>query len=54
MKIKEDLMDILNDHRSNVIEIMDEANDPSLTLEVEGKFDSMITEVNQLLGSNYE
>ena len=52
MKFKEDLMEILSDHRANVIEIMDEANDPSLTLEVESKFDSMEAEVEALLGSS--
>ncbi len=54
MKIKEDLMEILNDHRSNLIEMIEEENDPNLTQEIEAMHDRMITEVNELLGSSYE
>ncbi len=58
MKIKEDLIDILNDHRSNLIEIVDEAHASSSTFgldkEVEAEHDRMITEVTELLGSSYE
>ena len=54
MKIKEDLMEILNDHRSNVIEMIEEEKDPNLTQEIEAMYDRMINEVNELLGSSYE
>ena len=58
MKIKEDLMEILNDHRSNLIEIVDEAHASASTFgldkEVETEHDRMITEINELLGSSYE
>ena len=54
MKIKEDLMEVLNDHNSNVIEMVKEENDPNLTQEIEAMHDHMITEVNELLGSSYE
>ena len=54
MKIKEDLMEILNDHKANVIEMIEEENDPNLTQEIEAMHDRMITEVEELLGSSYE
>jgi len=51
-------MEILNDHRSNLIEIVDEAHASSSTFgldkEVETEHDRMITEINELLGSSYE
>ena len=54
MKIKEDLMEILNDHKSSVIEMIEEENDPNLTEEIEAMHDRMITEINELLGSSYD
>tara|TARA_R110002110_G_scaffold267775_1_gene483600 strand:+ start:133 stop:309 length:177 start_codon:yes stop_codon:yes gene_type:complete len=58
MKIKEDLMDILNDHKSNLIVMVDEAHASATTFgldkEVEMEHERMITEVNELLGSTYE
>ena len=56
-------MEILNDHRSNLIELVDEAHASSSTFgdtikginkRVETEHDRMITEVNELLGSSYE
>ena len=49
MKIKEDLMEILNDHKFDMIETFKEQAE-----EIEEKIDSVITEVNELLGSSYE
>jgi len=49
MKIKEDLMEILNDHKFDMIETFKEQAE-----EIEEKIDHMITEVNELLGSSYE
>ena len=54
MKIKEDLMEILNDHKANVIEMIEEENDPNLTQEIEAMHDRMVNEVEELLGSSYE
>ena len=56
MKIKEDLMDLLNDHRSNLIEIVEAhaiATTFGLDKEIETEHDRMTTEVNELLGSTY-
>ncbi len=49
MKIKEDLMEILNDHKFDMIETFKEQAE-----EIEEKIDSVITEVNELLGSSYD
>ena len=49
MKIKEDLMEILNDHKFDMIETFKEQAE-----EIEEKIDSVITEINELLGSSYE
>ena len=56
MKIKEDLIDILNDHKSNLIELLDEAHPECemLTQEIDIEHDRMLTEVNELLGSSYD
>lgn len=56
MKIKEDLNDILNDHKAHLIELLDEAHPEyeMLTKEIETEHDRMITEVNELLGSSYD
>ena len=51
-------MDILNDHKSNLIVMVDEAQASATTFgldkEIETEHDRMITEVNELLGSSYE
>ena len=49
MKIKEDLMEILNDHKFDMIETFKEQAE-----EIEEKIDSVIAEVNELLGSSYD
>jgi Mg2+ and Co2+ transporter CorA len=49
MKIKEDLIDILNDHKFDMVETFKEQAE-----EIEEKIDRMINEVNELLGSSYE
>ena len=64
MKIKEDLMEILNDHKSNLIVMVDETDDgggvtdasqyEALIKDIEIEHDRMITEVNELLGSSYD
>ena len=61
MKIKEALIDILNEHKNNVLELIDEdkdgpfvTDDSLLTKEFKEVFDGMITEVKELLGSSYE
>tara|TARA_R100000656_G_scaffold97488_1_gene70758 strand:- start:633 stop:800 length:168 start_codon:yes stop_codon:yes gene_type:complete len=47
--MKEDILAILKDHRSNVIEMIKEENDDSLTQEIEAMQDAMITEVTEKL-----
>jgi len=56
MKIKEDLIDILNDHKSHLIELLDEAHPEyeALSKDIEIEHDRMLTEVNELLGSSYD
>ena len=51
-------MDLLNDHRANLIEIVDEAHAIATTFgldkEIETEHDRITTEVNELLGSSYD
>ena len=54
MKIKEELQEILDDHRSQIIEILKEDGEEALVVDVEANLDRMITEVEELLGSSYE
>tara|TARA_R100000322_G_scaffold43576_1_gene27377 strand:- start:486 stop:650 length:165 start_codon:yes stop_codon:yes gene_type:complete len=54
MKIKEELQEILDDHRSQVIDILKEDAEEALVVDVEANLDRMITEINELLGSSYE
>ena len=54
MKIKEELQEILDDHRSQVIDILKEDAEEALVVDVEANLDRMITEVEELLGSSYE
>ena len=64
MKIKEDLMEILNDHKSHLIVMVDETDDgggvtdasqyEALIKDIEIEHDRMINEVNELLGSSYD
>jgi MinD-like ATPase involved in chromosome partitioning or flagellar assembly len=54
MKIKEELQEILDDHRSQIIDILKEDAEDALVVDVEANLDRMITEVEELLGSSYE
>ena len=56
MKIKEDLEDILNDHKSHLIELLVESHPEYKVLvdHIEREHERMLTEVNELLGSSYE
>ena len=56
MKIKEDLEDILNDHKAHLIELLDESHPEykGLVDDIEREHERMITEVNELLGSSYD
>ena len=54
MKIKEELQEILDDHRSQIIDILKEDAEEALVGDVEANLDRMITEVEELLGSSYE
>tara|TARA_B100001094_G_C18014907_1_gene712067 strand:+ start:398 stop:568 length:171 start_codon:yes stop_codon:yes gene_type:complete len=56
MKIKEDLEDILNDHKAHLIELLDESHPEyqALAHDIEREHERMATEVNELLGSSYD
>ena len=56
MKIKEDLEDILNDHKAHLIELLDESHPEynGLVDDIEREHERMLTEVNELLGSSYD
>ena len=54
MKIKEELQEILDDHRSQIVDILKEDAEDALVVDVEANLDRMITEVEELLGSSYE
>ena len=54
MKIKEELQEILDDHRSQIIDILKEDAEEALVVDVEANLDRMITEVEELFGSSYE
>ena len=54
MKIKEEIQEILDDHRSQIIDILKEDAEEALVVDVEANLDRMITEVEELLGSSYE
>ena len=52
--MKEELQEILDDHRSQIIDILKEDAEEALVVDVEANLDRMITEVEELLGSSYE
>ena len=52
--MKEDILAILKDHKSNVIEMIKEQNDDSLTQEIEAMQDAMLNEVTERFDSNYD
>ena len=55
MKIKEDLEDILNDHKAHLIELLDESHPEyqGLVDDIEREHDRMTNEVNGLFDSAY-
>ena len=52
--MKEELQEILDDHRSQIIDMLKEDAEEALVVDVEANLDRMITEVEELLGSSYE
>ena len=52
--MKEELQEILDDHRSQIIDMLKEDAEQALVVEVEANLDRMITEINELLGSSYD
>ena len=52
--MKEELQEILDDHRSQIIDMLKEDAEEALVVDVEANLDRMITEINELLGSSYE
>ena len=52
--MKEELQEILDDHRSQIIDMLKEDAEEALVADVEANLDHMITEVNELLGSSYD
>ena len=54
IKMKEELQEILDDHRSQIIDMLKEDAEEALVVDVEANLDRMITEINELLGSSYD
>ena len=52
--MKEALQEILDDHRSQIIDMLKEDAEEALVVDVEANLDRMITEINELLGSSYD
>ena len=52
--MKEELQEILDDHRSQIIDMLKEDAEEALVADVEANLDRMITEINELLGSSYD
>ena len=52
--MKEELQEILDDHRSQIIDMVKEDAEEALVVDVEANLDRMITEINELLGSSYD
>ena len=52
--MKEELQEILDDHRSQIIVMLKEDAEEALVVDVEANLDRMITEINELLGSSYD
>jgi hypothetical protein len=52
--MKEELQEILDDHRSQIIDMLKEDAEEALVVDVEANLDRMITEINELLGSSYD
>ena len=52
--MKEELQEILDDHRSQIIDMLKEDAEEALVVDVEANLDRMITEINELLGASYD
>tara|TARA_R100001509_G_C4821595_1_gene200010 strand:+ start:449 stop:607 length:159 start_codon:yes stop_codon:yes gene_type:complete len=52
--MKEELQEILDDHRSQIIDMLKEDAEEALVVDVEANLDRMITEIEELLGSSYD
>ena len=52
--MKEELQEILDDHRSQIIDMLKEDAEEALVEAVEANLDRRITEINELLGSSYD
>jgi len=52
--MKEELQEILDDHRSQIIDMLKEDAEEALVVDVEANLDRMVTEINELLGSSYD
>ena len=52
--MKEELQEILDDHRSQIIDMLKEDAEEALVVDVEANLDRMITKINELLGSSYD
>ena len=52
--MKEELQEILDAHRSQIIDMIKEDAEEALVVDVAANLDRMITEINELLGSSYD
>jgi len=52
--MKEELQEILDDHRSQIIDMLKQDAEEALVVDVEANLDRMTTEINELLGSSYD
>ena len=52
--MKEELQEILDDHTSQIIDMLKEDAEEALVEDVEANLDRMVTEINELLGSSYD
>ena len=52
--MKEELQEILDDHRSQISDMIKDDAEEDLVVDVEANLDRMITEINELLGSSYD
>ena len=52
--MKEELQEILDDHRSQIIDMLKEDAEEALVEDGEANLDRMVTEINELLGASYD
>ena len=52
--MKEELQEILDDHRSQIIDMLKQDAEEALVVDVKANLDRMITEIIELLGSSYD